>query len=278
MRIALHLVIAAASLAVGIAVGWFVWADQRPTTPIVSSAPTDKKLNELQQAMAELQRQMAAIAARPSNSGSSKSIGAGQARIEERLDALARQTDQLLAMQTRLLAAQDAKYQRALHTGNTLFTEKKLDQAIEALNVAVDMRPELFNAYLLRGVVQMERRNWQAAIDDLMAARQLNPQNPDANNNLAWIRATCPDERFRDGAAAIQLASAACEITDWNNAALLSTLAAAYAEEGDFEAALHWQQKCLDLTSEEHRDDFRKVLAQYERKEPLRDEDIAARE
>ncbi len=56
----------------------------------------------------------------------------------------------------------------------------------------------------------------------------------------------CSESEFRDGARALQLATEACQRSDWKDAAHLSTLAAAYAEIGDFESAIKWQQSAID--------------------------------
>jgi hypothetical protein len=38
-------------------------------------------------------------------------------------------------------------------------------------------------------------------------------------------------------------------MTEWQNSLFLSGLAMAYAESGDFDSALKWQQKALELSS-----------------------------
>jgi serine/threonine protein kinase/tetratricopeptide (TPR) repeat protein len=55
---------------------------------------------------------------------------------------------------------------------------------------------------------------------------------------LAWRQATYPSAAIRDGAKAIENATKACELTDWNDGAYLDVLAAAYAEAGDFDNAV----------------------------------------
>jgi hypothetical protein len=53
-------------------------------------------------------------------------------------------------------------------------------------------------------------------------------------DELAWLLATYPDSNSRDGAEAVGLAERACALTERRVPALLATLAAAYAETGDF--------------------------------------------
>ena len=60
------------------------------------------------------------------------------------------------------------------------------------------------------------------------------PDSPRMLDELAWLLATYPDSDMRDGAEAVRLAERACKLTDRRVPALLATLAAAYAETGDF--------------------------------------------
>ena len=60
------------------------------------------------------------------------------------------------------------------------------------------------------------------------------PDSPRMLDELAWLFATYPDSNARDGAEAVRLAERACALTDRRVPALLATLAAAYAETGDF--------------------------------------------
>jgi tetratricopeptide (TPR) repeat protein len=68
-----------------------------------------------------------------------------------------------------------------------------------------------------------------------------------ALNNLAWLLATDPDHKLRNGKAAVALAEHACQRTHYQEAFLIGTLAAAYAEAGRFDDAVAAAQKAHDV-------------------------------
>ena len=98
-------------------------------------------------------------------------------------------------------------------------------------------------------------------------------QDGGSYNQLAWINATCSDSAVRDGKEAVSAASKACELTEWKNWMFIDTLAAAYAEAGDFKHAVEFQERALrtgnPTASEQKR--MRERLSLYEQSTPFRD-------
>lgn len=89
-----------------------------------------------------------------------------------------------------------------------------------------------------------------------------NSRDPNVLNAVAWRLATSPHDHLRDGAKAVVIASRACEIDDWKNAAYLDTLAAAHAEAGNFDEAKKWMQRAL-VEPGAHKAELEKHLAAF---------------
>jgi Tfp pilus assembly protein PilF len=116
------------------------------------------------------------------------------------------------------------------------------------------------------------RGEFQDALEHYLAALRLKPDSPDVLNNLAWLLATCPDARIRDGAQAVKHAGRACELTHYHMTPMVGTLAAAYAEAGRFDDAISTAQKACTLATESGDQDLLKrnqeLLALYQSHQP----------
>jgi len=87
----------------------------------------------------------------------------------------------------------------------------------------------------------------EEAVRHLRLATRLSSEAVGALDKLAWIRATDPEARWRNGDDAVALAERACQLTDYHFPDLLETLAAAYAEAGRFAEAVSTVQKAQTL-------------------------------
>jgi protein O-mannosyl-transferase len=113
---------------------------------------------------------------------------------------------------------------------------------------------------------------YEAAAHHFAEAARLNPNDGNVCNNHAMILASCPEATCRDGKRAVQAANRACELTDWRKPDYVDTLAAAYAESGDFDAAVKWQTKAMEMiTDERNKEVFRSRLVLYRVRKPYRE-------
>jgi tetratricopeptide (TPR) repeat protein len=100
------------------------------------------------------------------------------------------------------------------------------------------------------------------------------PDDLDALNNIAWIRATCDSARSRDGAEAVRLAERARDRCPRPMAVLYSTLAAAYAEAGRFPEAIRAGERAVELARAEQQpqqaERYAQQLASYRAGRPYR--------
>jgi tetratricopeptide (TPR) repeat protein len=116
------------------------------------------------------------------------------------------------------------------------------------------------------------------AARDLKAALEQHPDDSGVLNNLAWLFATSPDNDLRDATQAIELATKACEETEWKAAHIISTLAAGYAESGDFKQACEFSRKALaaDAGNGGIDEQLKKELSSYEEEKPWREKQSMA--
>lgn len=102
-------------------------------------------------------------------------------------------------------------------------------------------------------------------------AIKLDGRSAMARNERAWLQATTNDVKYRNGKQAIDDATKACELTEWKVANFIDTLAAAYAESGDFENAVKYQERALEGAEEAMKAQFADRLKLYEERKPYRE-------
>ena len=145
------------------------------------------------------------------------------------------------------------------------------NKAIEAFSEVIEVDENNFFALQRRGDTYLNVGDHVSAVADLEAALVLEPEDYSVLNNLAWVLATSPDDEVRNGKRAIELATQACELTEYSKPHILSTLAAGYAEEGNFEEAIKWSQKSVDMEDPEHAEQLALELASYQEGKPWRE-------
>lgn len=102
-------------------------------------------------------------------------------------------------------------------------------------------------------------------------------ENIQAMNHFAWLLATCPDARIRNGKEAIRVAQRLVQLRP-NNPMYIDTLAAAYAETGLYKKAVSLQKQAIALydlsrfPDLEPRERYFHRLQLYQAGRPFRDE------
>jgi protein O-mannosyl-transferase len=122
-----------------------------------------------------------------------------------------------------------------------------LAAAAEEYEAVLQIKPDDTSSRLNLARTLQQMGKTDEAVFQLETALQFAPNSIEALNNLAWLLATNPDPRIRNGPRAVQLAEHACELTDYQKTILVGTLAAACAEAGQFDDAVAMAQKAIAL-------------------------------
>lgn len=165
----------------------------------------------------------------------------------------------------------DAAYLHRLR-GDAYLGKGDSDKAAADFARAVNFVPKDTAGYVMRGSTYGKLGNYKAAASDYSKGLALTPDDDTAMNSLAWLRATCPEASVRDGREAIRAGTRACELRRWKDAPSIDTLAAAYAEIGNFDQAVKLQQQALQLRSitPERRQGMQERLVSYQKHKPYR--------
>ena len=133
--------------------------------------------------------------------------------------------------------------------GSALLQKGRVDEAITHYQKALQINSDNAKARYNLGNALLQKGRVDEAIAQYQMALQINPDYTEALNNLAWLLATCPDARIRDGVQAVKYAGHACELTHYGVTPFVSTLAAACAEAGRFDEAIAVAQKACALAT-----------------------------
>jgi tetratricopeptide (TPR) repeat protein len=191
-------------------------------------------------------------------------------------EALRKNPDDEDALMRRLLIL-SSLLERALR----LYDAGQFEEAIADVNLVIaafdkdagafDIHSEVFE---VRGEIFAKSGDYARALDDFQQSLRLADRGdrPMIHARLAWIWATCPDARFRDGKRAVRAAKKSLRAGEQIPPDNYEALAAAYAECGEFDEAIKWQTKAIEAATapEEYRDEVRQRLELYRAGQPYR--------
>lgn len=135
--------------------------------------------------------------------------------------------------------------------GSFYLAAGKPRKAIDTATQVISKDSDNYSAIRFRADAYLNIGKHAEAIADFEKALALNKDDESLLNNFAWVLCTSPDEKLRDGPRALKFATKAAEVTKFETPHVLSTLAAAYAETGDYENAAKWSQKAVDLSQKD---------------------------
>ena len=165
--------------------------------------------------------------------------------------------------------------------GNCLFMLNRLDEAAESFRQAIEAKPEFADAHNNLALIYFRQGRFREVLAEYRRVIEINPANADAHCNLAetllhvnalhealeeyenalrvnpnqgvslarlaWIRATSRDASLRNGEEALRLARHAEELAAGKDASVLRILAAALAENKQFQEAVDTARRACDL-------------------------------
>jgi Flp pilus assembly protein TadD len=160
------------------------------------------------------------------------------------------------------------------HLGRALLQAGRVAEARQHFIEFAQRYPTDPRPFFQIGVMAQSSRDIAGAASAYQEALRRDPKSS-ARNNLAWLRATAPRAQDRDGAEAVRLAESLRDEPGGQRPEVLDTLAAAYAESGDFPRAAD-TARSADSLAERSGDAklataIRQRLALYENNQPYRE-------
>jgi tetratricopeptide (TPR) repeat protein len=122
-----------------------------------------------------------------------------------------------------------------------------LNEAIACFDELIKQKQDSPEGYVNLAIAYYRQGKYDLTMRNCAKAEQLKLKDTEILNNLAWLFATVGDPSANDANKAIGYAGSACEMTAYNDADKLDTLAVAYAAVGKFQDAIMTAEKALNV-------------------------------
>jgi tetratricopeptide (TPR) repeat protein len=231
--------------------------------------------NDLGMLLMQTGRVEEAVAQFEKAAGLKPDFAAARANLGGALAKLGR-LDEALAVLRQAIES-DAGYAPAHYAlGLVLSRQGDAPGAAREWRTALDLDPEYAEAHDALGEALYAQGRPAEALAHWRDAIRLRPNDAPALRRAAWVLATSPDAAIRDGGEALALAVRAVEIAGGNDARTLDTLAAAYAEKGQYAEAALAARRARARAAQQNQpalaDGIGARIALYEAAQPFRDE------
>src|SRR6266550_701285 len=133
--------------------------------------------------------------------------------------------------------------------GVVLIRKGRVDEALAQFYIALKLRPDNPKAHYNLATALSRKGDTAAAIAECETALRLKPDYVEAENNLAWLLATSPEPSLLNGPRALDLAREVARLSEYNDPNILDTLAAAFAETGQFAEAIKVAERAMQLAT-----------------------------
>jgi tetratricopeptide (TPR) repeat protein len=168
----------------------------------------------------------------------------------------------------------DAHY----NLGTALFQKGDLDGAIAEWRTTLSIHPNDAGAHTSLGNALVQKGHLSEAADHYEKALQADPDAILPLNNLAWVISTGPDDSLRNNEIAVKLALKTNQLSKETNPVFIRTLAAAYAQAGQFENAIETTRRAAEQASRQGEQELARQIMEdvdlYQRRAPLRDPNL----
>ncbi len=189
-----------------------------------------------------------AIAARPQDPEYHNNFGNTLCQ-EGRLDEGIREYEKALQLRPDPVEIHNAETQ--FNLANALLRKGQIDDAIAHYRASLQIQPNDVDTHTSLATALMRKGTPAEAIREFQVAVAIDPQSVNALNYLSWALATCSDGSLRKGESAVALAEQARNLTHDRDPLVLRTLAAAYAETGQYPRAIEVAGTGLTLAREQ---------------------------
>jgi tetratricopeptide (TPR) repeat protein len=152
----------------------------------------------------------------------------------------------------------------------------KFQEAIQDCNEALRKDSTFAEAALLRAQANYHLGRYSESlkeIDHVISIRPRRDAFARSYSDRAWLRLNCPDQSYRNGQQAVKDATSACKLIDWKDEDMIDILVTAYAEVGDFDSAVRYEEKALAVKRVKTDDSkrLRAHLDSFKQHRPLHD-------
>jgi len=187
-------------------------------------------------------------------------------------------TDEAITQFQKVLERQPTDAETHNGLGIAFFQQERWREAAAHFQAALRTQPDDARAHNNLGLALVHMGQLDEAVAHYQRALQIHPNSVETYNNLrrvAWLLATSPEPSMRNGAKAVEIARQVDRLSGGQNPLMVGTLAAAYAEAGQFSEATATAQRAVQLATAQNTPelaaDLQEHLSVYQAGQPYRE-------